>query len=197
MRHGRTVANEKGITRAWEDVPLDENGRLDAQVAGNKLKIYRPKMVYSSDLSRDTQTAEIIALLCGNIPLEVDYGLRTANIGTLSGMKTAAIRDRTIYWYTHTQEEAPSGVAFADWGKQFMAAMEPKIELARELEQFRPTVVVSHGKNLAYLDHYYNGVAPEAARMAMPGGFGVIYGNPNGIDTFEFMGPTEPVIEDE
>ena len=196
VRHGRTTMNKSGVVRAWEDPALAPEGKLDAQVAGNKIKFYRPKMVYSSDFNRDTETAGIIALICGNIPTEVDYGLRTANLGMLSGQKVEAVRDRTIRWYQNPFEPAPSGEAFADFGRGFMRAMEPKIELARELEHFRPTVIVTHGKNLAYLDHYYNGMVPEKASMALPGGFGVIYSNMNGLDSFEFMGPTEPVIED-
>ena len=196
VRHGRTRENLQHRVRAWDNQPLDDLGKLDAQVAGNKLKIYRPKMVYSSDFQRDTGTAEIIALVVGNIPTEVDFGLRTANIGTLSGQKEKDVVDITRRWY-QSNEPAPSGETFANFAKRFMAAMQPKIELARELEQFRPTVVVTHGKNLAYLDHYYNGMAPEDAHMSFPGGFGVIYANQDGIDSFEFMGPTEPVLEDE
>lgn len=197
MRHGRTKLNEAHRVRAWEDPPLDDMGRLDAQITANKLKIYRPKVVYSSDFMRDTGTAEIIALLCGNVPIEVDFGLRTANIGTLSGQKEADVVDITRRWYEDRYTPAPSGETFANFMKRFMNCLAPKIELARELKQFQPTVCVTHGKNLAVLDHYYNGFAPQDSHMPLPGGFGVIYSNPNGMDSFQFMTPVEPVLEDE
>src|SRR5215467_5125260 len=112
VRHGRTSLNKRRVLRAWEDVVLEPEGEADAYMAANKLKIYKPKMVYSSDLKRDTQTAFIIAEINNNIPYETDYALRTADLGQLSGMKEDATRERLMQWYQNPWEPAPSGETF-------------------------------------------------------------------------------------
>ena len=198
VRHGRTRANEGSNPRlrAWEDYPLDDNGKLDAQMAGQKLKFYKPKMVYSSDLQRDTETAQIIAEICGNIPHDTDFAFRTADVGVLSGMPELEVRDRILRWYRNPSEPAPSGESFNNFSRRFWRAYEPKLELAREVAAFRPTVIVTHGRNVAYLDSTYNSVSPENAVMPMPGGIAVVSSNQDGMDSMEFLGPTEPIQED-
>lgn len=196
VRHGRTKLNQSGKLRAWEDIPLTPEGELDAYLAANKLKIYRPKMVYSSDLQRDTKTAMIIAEVCGNIPYETDFALRTADIGVLSGKMEEDVRDRILRWYQNPWEPAPSGESFNQFTKRFWGFYESKLNLAREVAAFRPTIFVSHGRNIAYVDSSYRMVPPEEAQMPMPGGVAVVRSNFDGMDTLEFLGETEPILTD-
>jgi broad specificity phosphatase PhoE len=197
VRHGTTEGNEQGILRAWEiDLTLDSRGQIDAQMAGQKLKAYKPKMIYSSDLTRDFQTAQIIAAICGNVPHEVDYGLRTANVGELSGQDEEATRPFFKRWYTDPWLKAPSGESYNDFCRRFDAAWMPKMELAREVESFRPTVLVSHGRNLARLHSYFSMVPPVESLMPLPGGMAKITAGTDGLDEFEWLGPTEPILED-
>lgn len=198
IRHGRTKANEGSNPklRGWEDFPLDDAGKLDAQMAGQKVKFYQPKMIYSSDLTRDTETAMIVAAICGNIPYETEFAFRTANVGTLSGMPEKDTRDRILRWYQNPSEPAPSGESFNNFAKRLWKAYEPKLELAREAPSFRPTIFVTHGRDVAYLDSYYRGVAPEDALMPLPGGIAVVRSNQDGVDTMEFLGETEAVQSD-
>lgn len=198
VRHGRTRANEgpNPKLRAWEDFPLDDNGRMDAQLAGQKLKFYQPKIIYSSDFQRDTETAMIIAEICGQIPYETDFAFRTADVGTLSGLPEKETRERILRWYQNPWEPAPSGESFDNFARRFWKVYEPKLELAREVAMFRPTVFVTHGRNVAYLDSYYRGIPPEEALMPRPGGIALVRGTLEGRDVLEFLGETEPVQED-
>lgn len=198
IRHGRTKANEGSNPklRAWEDYPLDDAGKLDAQMAGQKAKFYRPKIIYSSDLQRDSQTAMIIAEICGNIPYETNFALRTADVGTLSGLPEKDVRDRILRWYQNPSEPAPSGESFNNFTRRFWRFLEPKLELAREVTAFRPSIFTTHGRNIAYLHSYYAQLPPEEACMPLPGGIAVIRSNQDGVDTFEFLGPTEDIQRD-
>lgn len=196
VRHGRTVLNAKGVLRAWEDVPLRPEGETDAYVAANSLKFYKPKMVYSSDLQRDTQTAFIIAEVNGNIPYETDFALRTADVGVLSGMKEEEAHDRISRWYLNPSEPAPSGESFNQFAKRFWRYYDSKLELSRGVSAFRPSVFVTHGRNIAYLDSYYRGIPPEDALMPFPGGVAVVRSNHDDMDSMDFLGETEPVLED-
>ena len=195
VRHGRTSLNASGRVRGWEDVPLNSDGEGDAYMAGNKLKIYRPKIVYSSDLDRDTKTACIIAELCGDIPYETDFALRTADIGTLTGQREDATRERLLRWYQQPWEPAPSGESFNQFTRRYWKFYENKLDLARHVDSFRPIVMVSHGRNIAYADSSYRGVPPEQGRMPFPGGIAVVRTNGD-MDELEFLTDSEPVIDD-
>lgn len=196
VRHGRTALNKQGKLRAWEDVPLNSEGRADAYLAANKLKIYRPKMVYSSDLGRDTETAMLIAEACGNLPYETDFALRTADVGTLSGMKEDQTRERILRWYQSPSEPAPSGESFNQFTRRFWRFYESKLELAREVAAFRPSIFVCHGRNIAYVDSSYRGIPPEDAAMPYPGGIAVVRSNGDDLDSLQFITDTEPILAD-
>lgn len=198
IRHGRTSFNSpsRPRLRAWEDPPLSDEGRMDIQLTGNKLKFYKPKMVYSSDFRRDSESAMIIAEMLGNIPYETNFALRTANIGTLSGLLETEAQPRILRWYQNPNEPAPSGESLNQFANRYTKFLEPKMELAREVAAFRPTAFLTHGRNIAYSYAYYAGIPPEEALMPVPAGFAVIRSNQDGVDSMEIMGETEPVLSD-
>ena len=197
VRHGHTDLNSRAPKlRAWVDVPLNEEGEIDAQMAANKLAKYNPQMLYHSDLMRDTQTANIISQMLGNIPFEPDFRFRTADMGELSGQPENEVRERVLRWYQNPFEKAPGGESYTNFLNRFMEGIEEKLEIARSCEAFCPTVVVAHGRNLAALHSVYAMIPPEQADMALPGGIAVIRSNPDGLDSFEFLDGTEPVQED-
>lgn len=198
VRHGKTGLNtaKRPRLRAWEDPPLTDEGRIDIQMAANKLKFYRPKMIYSSDFQRDSESAFIIAEMMGNIPYETDFALRTANVGTLSGMLEEDAQSRVLRWYQNPNEPAPSGESFNQFARRLWRFYESKLELAREVPAFRPTIFLTHGRNIAYLDSYYRSLPPENALMPLPGGIAVVRESADGMDAMEFLGETEPVQSD-
>lgn len=197
VRHGRTALNEgKPKLRAWEDPPLDRMGEMDADLAGQKLKQYSPMMLYHSDLTRDTQTGEIIAKRLGNIPSETDYRLRTANMGVWSGAVEEDVRPMVLKWYQQPWVQAPSGESYGEFLRRFYPAFDEKLEISRGIESFCPTVVVTHGRNVAALHSRYKMLPPEKADMPLPGGMAIVYERPDGTDGFEFLSETEPVQED-
>ena len=198
VRHGETELNDPNRTRlrAWENPSLTDQGRASIALTANKMKIYSPKLVYSSDLVRDSQSAMLIAEMLGNIPFEIDFALRTADMGTLSGMLEKEVRPRVLRWYQNPGEPAPGGESRNQFEKRVWNFMEPKIELARGVAAFRPTVFVTHGRICAYLDSYYGMKPPESALMPITGGFCVLRSNFDGIDTFEILGETEPIQSD-
>jgi broad specificity phosphatase PhoE len=196
VRHGRSTLNQSGRLRAWEDPPLASEGVLDAKLAAQQLKTYGPKMIYSSDLTRDTQTAHIIADLLGNLPYEVDFALRTANMGELSGMLEDEVRGRVLRWYKNPWEPAPSGSSFYGFTDVWIPAFNSKLELARSVPAFCPSIMCTHGRNIAERHAYYNMLPPEKGLMPWPGGIAVIRAGLDGMDTMEFIGETECVCDD-
>jgi broad specificity phosphatase PhoE len=198
IRHGQTAFNDpkNPRLRAWEEIPLTDEGRANVQITANKIKIYSPKIIYSSDLGRDSETAMMIAELLGNIPYETDFALRTANMGTLSGLPEKQAHERVERWYDNPTEPAPSGESLHAYEKRTWKFIGPKVDLAREVPSFRPTAFVTHGRTIALLDSYYNIKRAKDALMPVPAGVAVIRSNVNGMDSLEFLGETEPVQTD-
>ncbi|MCL5019449.1 MAG: histidine phosphatase family protein [Patescibacteria group bacterium] len=62
VRHGRTNWNEKGLIQGHTDISLDSKGKAQALELAKELKHIKFDKVFSSDLLRAKQTAEIIAL---------------------------------------------------------------------------------------------------------------------------------------
>ncbi len=78
IRHGRTEANDKGIYIGRTDYPLSDKGIAELN---NKLDTYvypRVAKVYSSPLTRCTETAEILFpdtdIACLDNLIEMDFG---------------------------------------------------------------------------------------------------------------------------
>ncbi|CAA7395816.1 unnamed protein product [Spirodela intermedia] len=93
VRHGETAWNASRIIQGHLDAELNDVGKNQASLVGDRLS-REPKFaaVYSSDLKRAAETAQIIARMC-NLPEVIqDPGLRERNLGFLQGM---TLRDAT------------------------------------------------------------------------------------------------------
>lgn len=198
VRHGSTGLNDprNPKLRAWEDVPITDEGRAQIQLTANKLKIYSPKIVYSSDLSRDSESAFLMAEILGNIPYETDFNLRTSDMGTLSGKPEQEILSVVRHWYQDPSWRAPSGESLNNFARRLWQFWEPKTELAREVPAFRPSIFLTHGRIPAYMDSYYNRKPYDEGMMPFPGGYAVLRSNPSGMDTFEIVTEREPILAD-
>lgn len=198
VRHGRTDLNDPKHPklRAWENPSLNRIGQFDAEMAARKLNSYKPVIVYSSDLARDTETAHIIAEELGNIPTEVDYDLRTANMGQWSGMDDdEEMKKAVLQWYKMPWIAAPGGESYNDFSERFQRALQPKLDLARSSDKWRPIIIVAHGRNLANLDEQYNQKLSWDAVMPHPGGIVEIWKDFSG-EGINQLGETEPIARD-
>jgi probable phosphoglycerate mutase len=90
IRHGQTAWNADRRFQGWTDIPLDGAGREQARHLRDELMGREFDAVWSSDLTRALETAQIVA---GGS--EVDSRLREMNFGDLEG-STWAEMDPTI-----------------------------------------------------------------------------------------------------
>lgn len=89
IRHGETIWNAEGRIQGQLDIPLNDSGRSQAQAVADEL-VKRGiadsvSAVVSSDLSRASETADIIARTIGKVPCYTDAGLREFNFGSDQG----------------------------------------------------------------------------------------------------------------
>ncbi|KAG2556451.1 hypothetical protein PVAP13_8NG080000 [Panicum virgatum] len=88
VRHGETTWNASHIIQGQLDPELNEIGRQQALVVAHRLsKEGKPASIYSSDLKRAAETAEIVAKVCGVTNLVVNEALREMHMGYLQGLK--------------------------------------------------------------------------------------------------------------
>lgn len=197
VRHGRTEANEGSNTlRAWEDYPLSRNGELDADLAGNKIRQYIPTVIYHDDLIRTMQTANRISTVLGNLPTEVDYELRTADMGEWGGQPEKEVEDQVRQWYLNPWTPAPSGESYYSFTDRFYPAFDKKLDLSRRVNGYNPVVVVMHGRNFASLQSRYQFLSAEKAIMPLPGGVALFRDSYGQGITIDYLGKTEDVLTD-
>ena len=59
LRHGETEGNQKRVFRGLWDLPLNENGQIQAARTGNALKGIKFSRIYTSPLIRAKETAGV------------------------------------------------------------------------------------------------------------------------------------------
>ncbi len=84
IRHGQTAWNAERKNQGQWDIPLDDVGREQSRQLAQRIVSYRPSLLYSSDLSRCVETAEIVAKPL-NAQVIVDSRLRERNYGDWEG----------------------------------------------------------------------------------------------------------------
>lgn len=95
VRHGESTWNADGRYQGQTDVPLSHIGVLQAASLAERLTGQSFAAVYTSDLARASQTAEMVAeRLAGSPIVQPEPGLREIDVGELSGLVVADIEAR-------------------------------------------------------------------------------------------------------
>jgi len=78
--HSTSVDNERGRASGWADCPLSDTGRQQANDLGVRRRHDSLAAIFSSDLGRAVETAQI-ALGASGIPILLDWRLRECDYG--------------------------------------------------------------------------------------------------------------------
>jgi len=95
VRHGETDWNADGRLQGHTDRPLSDFGRRQARQLAEELAEEKLDAIYASDLSRASETAEIVGVRLG-LGVVIDPGLREKDWGTWEGL-TGVGRDRVEF----------------------------------------------------------------------------------------------------
>ena len=197
-RHGATKANDDKVplVRGWEDFELDDNGKMEAQLLGHKLRQYGIAKIVSSDFIRDAQTANIISNIVKTNDLETDFDLRTWDVGTFSG-KPLALVNPAIEEIYKTPWRRPEGGSetFNEFSQRVIRCLDKWLTIAT-IDIYRPILLVTHGKNIAYTKTYIDGGNAWESIMPKPAGCAIISVEPDRSLSIEVIPPYENVIED-
>jgi len=149
LRHGDSPRNQKKIISSWPELvycPLTQKGKKDIKKIAPKIQKEKINLIFSSDLLRTRQTAEIVANKLG---LKVKYTpqLRDINLGIFNGKtikefkKVFNIKD--LFW-----KNPPKGESWSDCKKRvvdFIGKLEKKYK-------DKNILIVSHGDPLWLLE---------------------------------------------
>jgi broad specificity phosphatase PhoE len=151
--HSISVDNERGVATGWLDGELSERGRESARALGERRRDGGFAVVFSSDLGRARETAEI-ALGDSGIPMVFDVRLRECNYGELNGAPVARIeRERS----RRINEPYPGGESYRDVVERVRDFLD---DLGREYDGKR-VLIISHAAPRWALEHLLRGTPLE------------------------------------
>jgi len=151
VRHGQTDWNLEGRYQGQTDLPLNAAGRAQAASLSQELAGIPFTAVYSSDLRRARETAEILAAARG-LAVQLDPRLREIGLGVWEGQLFTEIATRyPVEWAERLRDplnaRPAGGECVAEVARR---AAEAASDIARA-HPAGPVLIVSHGVALATL----------------------------------------------
>ncbi len=182
IQHTQSVHHTNGMVGSWTDWELSELGVAQADRIGEKLKSElagRSFVMYSSDLLRAKQTAEMVGKHLGLTPI-LKKELRERNLGKCCGKSVQWLRENI-----ECQEKTVDDRLFSDaesrrdeWNR-----LKPFFEeiMANDEENI---ILVSHGDLLSVFNAMFLGLDVEAINtcemFGLAGGVSYMFVNDEG-----------------
>lgn len=169
IRHGQTNWNLEGRYQGQKDIPLNETGKMQAHQTGEKLMGKYFSAIYSSDLIRTKQTAQIIADTLGLLVIQTDSRLREIYQGEWEGQyffeikntfpeKVASIRANPLH------DRPPGGESIGEVAKRMIQVLD---EIAIRYP-CKDVLIISHGMSIATVISLTQGYGLEQAANLIP-----------------------------
>jgi broad specificity phosphatase PhoE len=146
VRHGMTQANADGRFQGWEDHPLNETGRSQAESLAERAKGLKLTKLYASDLIRTHETLAPLAKI-KEMPITTKKGLREISFGDWEGEKITDIQ-RTqgklldTLWRHAADAHIPGG---EDLFKAQERGWDAFDAIRQEMAENTKVMVASHG----------------------------------------------------
>lgn len=149
IRHGETEWNRKRRYQGQKDVKLNARGREQAQLAARHLEKEDIDVIYSSDLSRAKDTAELIADKQGMQVRELE-GLRELDFGAWEGKdyQTIIEKDENRYrdWLHNPGEVTPpDGEEMSHFQERVASTFSKIIECHSGKDDHEKIAAAAHG----------------------------------------------------
>ncbi|MEG3070641.1 MAG: alpha-ribazole phosphatase [Candidatus Syntrophopropionicum ammoniitolerans] len=133
IRHGETAWNVVSKLQGHTNVPLSDNGRSQARLLGKRLAGLEFENLYSSDLVRAYETAQIISQYHHNLEIKTLPALREINFGRWEGFSIKEIAELypekiKQWWKTPLQTRLPDGESLGDLVQRVAAVVKNIVE---------------------------------------------------------------------
>lgn len=151
--HSWSEDNEQKIATGWRHSRLSERGRILSVEIGQRRRDDGIQAVFTSDLKRAAETAEI-AFENSSTPILYDWRLRECDYGDLNGMPSTELHSTRR---RHLDEPYPGGESWrqaVERGGRFLRDIPLRWQGSRVL-------VIGHVATRWALDHFIDGVPLE------------------------------------
>mgnify|MGYP001347245172 CR=1 FL=1 len=143
VRHGETDWNRERRFQGHRDIPLSAAGLIQAERLAQSLKSEVFEAIYSSDLRRALQTAEIIAKE-HDLPVKTLKKLRERTVGEWEGLSQEEVAARYPDW----RQRIAKGLHGAESLVELQKRMTDQLEELVRLHRGGRILVVSHGGSI-------------------------------------------------
>src|SRR6266550_6847085 len=167
VRHGETDWNRDGRWQGGSNTSLNELGRQQARSLADQLD-GNIAAVYSSDLSRARETADIVAAKLG-LEVRVDPRLRERSFGSWEGLTTPEIEDRFADSHRRWQAGEGFGADDAETFEDFYARVNDFLADVLRLHPDEEVLVISHGGSIRVIHALAAGLDYVRAHRLIPG----------------------------
>ena len=166
VRPGETEWNYAERWQGWLDVPLNAHGKTQVERLATLMRNIGLGALYSSDLRRAVETAEVIGRHSGIDP-KLDSRLRERNIGRWQGLKLTEVRDwfpddYALYTTDRMAFRVPDGETLLEVQARMRAAFDSIVA-----EDAAETIgIVSHTVSIRLLlSLFIDGYTAEDSRL--------------------------------
>ncbi|RYG45521.1 2,3-bisphosphoglycerate-dependent phosphoglycerate mutase [bacterium] len=165
VRHGQSIWNLQDRFTGWVDVPLTEQGREEAQRAGELLKGISLDIAYTSNLQRAQDTLKLIMESMGiALPTIRNQALNERAYGDLEGLNKARTAekfgaDQVKIWRRSYDVPPPGGESLADTAARTLPFFERCI--LGDIQDGRNVLVVAHGNSNRSIVMKLDGLSKE------------------------------------
>ena len=163
VRHGETIWNVENRVQGVTDIPLTDQGRLDATLLKDLVKDINIDVVISSPLERAIETAKI--LTDGKMPINTDDRIKERDWGLNEGANIDEV-DRWDCWDVILNTRVQNIESVQD----FMYRVSSFLEDIKVRYKDKNVLVVTHSAVIRVI-HYMLGTIPEdgdLTRMDIP-----------------------------
>ena len=175
VRHGETDWNKQGRFQGQIDIPLNQNGKAQAQAASQFLKDVSIQKAFSSSLSRPKETAQIILKEHPGIDISLKDNLIEIGHGQWEGKLESEIKsdwpDLLKMWKSLPEKvQMPDGENIKEVSKRSITGW---MEICKSLKNDETALVVAHDAvNKTILCHLL-GLTPSEIWMVKQGNGGI------------------------
>jgi broad specificity phosphatase PhoE len=166
VRHGETDWNVERRFQGQADPPLNEAGRTQARALAGQLAGEDLDAIYTSDLARARETAEIVAARTG-APVIALPELREIDVGEWEGLTWPEIEERFPDGVLQWHEDGHGWTA----GETYRKLEQRVVPALRSLADEHPAarlLVVGHGATVRAVRAFVEGRTVAESRRASP-----------------------------
>jgi broad specificity phosphatase PhoE len=158
VRHGQSEGNFAGVVQGRLDFSLTPLGIRQAEATAERLAAEQVDRILSSPLRRAMETALVISERLG-LPIEQEPGLMEYDMGEVSGLTGAEIRERYPEFVAQWQKGLRPAFPGEEGRDAFHARVGAVLEAAGEKRE--TVVAVAHGGVVSAVCYAVMGLDPQ------------------------------------